>query len=332
MPDIQLSNSTIRTFKRCRRQWMLHYFYRWNTAPHLVNPSTTAALGTRVHTAMEAYYGYDLDPIEALDVVYQVDIFDHPLHEEVLEKEKGYAVAMVKGYVDWAAEEGIDVDLRVVATERVVSVQLPTAYGIVTLVAKLDQLVNRESDGAILFRDWKTVGTLAKSNHLILDEQFRFYHLLLTLLNPTARVDGGLYLMLLRSKRTARAIPPFYRQDEISYNRNDVESMRLRTVEVAEDIQRTQARLEAGEDHRAVAYPSPGDHCRWACPFTAVCPLMDDGSRWDDALRNNFVQGDPYAYYGSQMIDTVRSVLGKMDTREESGEPVRPQHDPVRPF
>lgn len=309
---LAISNSELRTYKRCKRSWALHYLYQWSEQPGSAPVVGNAELGTRIHTALEAYYGYGIDPLQALEVIYAQLIAVNPYYQNLLEKEKGYAVAMVEGYLDWSAEEGIDADLEVLATERVVSVEIETELGTVNLQGKLDQLVRRRSDGAILFRDWKTVGTLSKSNMLILDEQMRFYTMLLVLANgPETRVDGGLYTMLLRSKRTARATGPFFKQDEVVYNRQDVESMRLRTVEAVTDLLRTRQRLLANEDHRAVAYPSPGDHCRWACPFTMICPLMDDGSRWEDALRGNFTQADPYHYYGSDLIDLVRTAFGQ---------------------
>jgi hypothetical protein len=67
--------------------------------------------------------------------------------------------------------------------------------------------------------------------------------------------------------------------------------------------------LEAGADHRAVAYPSPGDYCNWGCPFVKLCPMFDDGSRADDMLAANFVQGDVWQYYNDQTIEKVVTVL-----------------------
>lgn len=309
---LKLSNSTIRTFKRCRRHWYLAYYLQYGTDPVVANPVTAATLGTRVHLALEAHYGYELDALEALGVAYRFAIQENPRYEEELDHQHSYARAMVSGYLQWAAEEGIDADTQVIATEELIERDIILDNGEpVTLMAKLDQKVRRAYDGAIRFRDFKTVGTLTKAHLLSLDEQMRFYSLLETLDADEAgeRADGGLYSMILRSKRTPKASGPFFRQIEVRYNNNDHASMMARVRSVVTDMRDTIMKLNNGADHRAVVYPNPGDYCGWGCPFTLICPMMDDGSRWEDALRANFVKHDPYGYYGSGLIDRVRAAL-----------------------
>lgn len=319
-PQLKLSNSTIRTFKRCPRHWYLAYVLGYGTDPTRANPVTVANLGIRVHLALEAHYGYELNALEALRVAYYLAAREHPDREDELNREYGYARTMVSGYLDWVEEEGIDADTRVISTEKLVEreLELPTGET-VTLMAKLDQKVRRNRDGAVLFRDFKTVGTLSKAHLLILDEQMRFYSLLETLnaRETGERADGGLYTMILRSKRTPRANGPFFQQVEVSYNQHDHDSMLARVTAVTTRISQARRDLVAGGDHRAIAYPNPGDYCGWSCPFTLICPMMDDGSRWEDALRANFVQHDPYGYYGSGLMDRVRAVLTPRNDREE---------------
>ena len=309
---LRLSNSTIKTFKRCHRHWYLAYHLGYGTSPAFHNPTTVATLGTRVHLALEAHYGYGLDALEALRVAYYLAKREHPSHEDALTSQHSYARAMVSGYLDWAAEEGIDAEAEVISTEQLVERELALPDGdSVTLMAKLDQRIRRVSDGAVKFRDFKTVGTLTKAHLLILDEQMRFYSLLdaLDAGGSGERADGGYYNMILRSKRTAKANGPFFRQLEITYNEQDHASMLARVQRVATEIRDTIQLLNNGADHRAVAYPNPGEYCGWGCPFTLICPMMDDGSRWEDALRANFINHDPYGYYGSGLIDQVRAAL-----------------------
>lgn len=312
---LSVSNSTLSVFKQCRRKWYLQYVQKWSADPATRNPVTAADLGTRVHCALEAYYGYDIDPVAALEFIYAQMISERPEYGDELAKESAWALTMVSGFLEWAAEEGIDADHEVISTERVISVPIDTRDGnVVNVIGKLDQLVRRRNDGAVMFRDWKTTGTLGKANGLPRDEQMRMYSLLLTMLtkdNPEwLRVDGGLYFMLLRSKRTARALGPFYEQIEVRYNLTDHRSMHTRLLGTLQDMNRVLASLDEGLSHLQVAYPNPGMHCDWACPFKNVCPLFDDGSRADDALKGNFVRSDPYAYYGNEMIDKVRENFG----------------------
>lgn len=628
---LQLSNSTIKAFKTCRRKWYLTYYERLGIKPSRRNPTGYADLGTRVHLALEAYYGYGLDPLSVLGLIYQWACEEYPSYAEDLEKEQSWSTTMVDGYLIWAAENGVDAGLEVIATERMVSreTQLPDGRS-VDLVGKLDQLIRREWDGAVLTRDWKpqpltesvltpsgwvtmgsiepgdtvcgahgepvrvvrvydrgvddvykinlndgthvratsdhpwiaqkywgekykivstdnlnrgaklkkfepyqdevgsdtpvdpyllgswisngdrwgrisdgipetleesgltprktdregkstlyesvipislrrflekedllmtysrdrfipqsyihgtsfrqrlsllhglmdgdgyfdgtrrssayystvsrnlagdvaalvrslggwaklwenpkpkytgsveyrviirsdfnpfrvcrhaeawekrklamggnamssakivvsvefdskepvrcieldsedklyvtsnytvthnTVGTLTKADKLLRDEQMRFYTMLqaLTCEETGQRSGGVLYTMLLRSKRTARAKGPFYDQVEVNFNRHDLNSMYLRTLETAREILDTLARLNAGEDHKTAAYPNPDMHCDW-CPFATVCHMADDGSRFEDIVRDTYDRVDPWAYYGSDSIIRV---------------------------
>lgn len=309
---LKLSNSTLRSFKRCPRSWYLSYHLGYGVRPEHDNPVTVATLGTRVHCALEAYYGYEIDPLMALRVIYFLASKEHPLEADELEKQHGYARAMVEGFIKWSEEEGIDAALEVIQTEHIEEHPLTLDDGtIVRLMAKLDQKVRRLTDGAILFRDWKTVGTLSKAHLLILDEQMRFYSLLeaLSAHETAERADGGLYTMLLRSKRTAKANGPFYREVEVSFNQHDLDSMMRRTKLTATRVVGATRQLNDGVHHLDVIEPNHGDYCGWGCPFTLICPMMDDGSRWEDALQANFVKRDPFGYYGNGLIEAVRASL-----------------------
>jgi RecB family exonuclease len=311
---LKLSNSTITAYKRCARHWYLAYHLGYGKRPDRDSTTTVATLGTRVHCALEAYYGYDIDPLAALRVIYYLAVKERPFDEAELDKQHRYAKAMVEGFLQWSEEEGIDSALEVIETEHLVKRPLLLDDGaVVTLMAKLDQKVRRKTDNAVLFRDWKTVGSLTKSHLLIVDEQMRFYSLLeaLSASETGERADGGLYTMLLRSMRTPKANGPFFREVEVRFNQHDHDSMLKRTKAVVTDIHVTEQKLRAGADHRAVAYPSPdpNGYCGWWCPFTLICPMMDDGSRWEDALQANFVKRDPYGYYGTGLIDQVRAAL-----------------------
>lgn len=311
-PLLKVSPSEIAKFRRCRRQWWLSYHQRWSVDPAYAPATGAALLGTRIHAAMEAYYGYDIDPLGALAVIYDGERQRRPECALSLTAEQEWAHTMVSGYLDWAAETGVDEEYEVVATERAIEVPILMTNGEMAIVTgKLDQIVRRRSDGALLLRDWKTVGTLHKADLLVLDEQMRVYSALLTIANDGMRVDGALFAMLLRSKRTARATGPFYDQVHISYNGHDHVSMLSRLRGTLSDMDQVTKQLDIGTDHQVVAYPSPmTDRCGWDCTFKHVCPLYDDGSRAEDATRGNFIQRDPYAYRNDDLINQVRAAFG----------------------
>lgn len=308
---IEVSNSEMRTFQRCPRQWFLAYHRRYQARPEAVSPVRKANLGGNIHLALEAWYRHGLDPLAALRWTYAEAVRERPEWEGDLIRERDLGLVMLEGFVTWVAAEGVDADLRVVDVERVLRVPVETRRGPVVLRGKLDQLVQRTTDGAYLARDWKTVDALAKANSLVLDQQMRFYALLLslTMRGEGRRVDGALYVMLRRVKRTLRAQPPFYAQVHVSYNRHDLNATYARAVEVAARIVETHEALDAGADHHAVAYPNPTDFCSWGCPFYLACPLLDDGSRAWELLEANFEVRDPYSYYDDDRIERLVTAL-----------------------
>lgn len=319
---LRVSPSEISKFRRCRRSWWLQYHQGWAPDPATAPATSAALLGTRIHAALEAYYGYDIDPCGALHVIYDHERALRPDAEAALAAEQDWAMIMVSGYLDWAAETGVDQEYDVVAVEKTVEVPILLTNGEMAIVSgKLDQIVRRKMDNAILLRDWKTVATLHKADRLVLDEQMRIYSALLTITEHGMRVDGALFAMLLRSKRTARATGPFYEQVHISYNGAEHMNMLQRLKGVLDEMERVTRQLDSGKvEHRVAAYPSPMlDRCGWDCSFVNVCPMFDDNSRATDAMRGNFVQGDPYSYRNSDLIDTVKAAFGIPSPGEEGG-------------
>jgi hypothetical protein len=114
---------------------------------------------------------------------------------------------------------------------------------------------------------------------------------------PDTRLDGGIYRMLRKVKRGPRAIPPFYQEFEIRHNVFFLRSFWHRLRGVMSDMYTARMALQNGEDHRTWAYPNVTRNCAWDCPFLRICPMFDDGSGVEDAIRDEFVTGDPYDYY-----------------------------------
>lgn len=310
---LRASPSELAKFQRCRRSWYLTYYAKWGVDPTRAPVTSTALLGTRIHAAMEGYYGYDIDPMTALGIIYENARQQRPECEAELAKEHDYAAIMVVGYLEWAAENGIDEEHEVVGVERELETHILLTSGEMAVVhGKLDQIVRRRLDGALMLRDWKTVGSLSKADLIVLDPQMRIYSALLDKTSDGMRVDGALYTMLLRSKHTARATGPFYEQVYIRYNNVEQQNMIRRVTGIMDDMDRVVRQLNAGVDHRLVAYPNPmTDRCAWDCPFVKVCPMFDDGSRAEDAMRDLYIESaNPYAYRHLDLLGQVKTALG----------------------
>lgn len=298
---VRISNSEIQTFKDCRRRWWLTY-YR-NMQPKQRDYTGALALGTRVHAALDAFYADGVPLLQAHSSLVEKDriTLEAEMRDtSTLDSEAELGRIMLEGYLDWVEENGIDAELEIISTEEKISV--PLFEGEVELQGKLDMRVRRKIDGVRMFRDFKTVGGSLSdfANLAPMNEQVLTYMLLEQMKEGEEnRSEGGIFTMLKKVKRSARAAPPFYDQIEVRHNIFTLRSFWNRIHGVISDLMRVRKALDDGESHSLVAYPSPSRDCKWKCPFFSICTMFDDGSSAEQALTEMFEPADPYAYYES---------------------------------
>lgn len=314
----RISHSEMKTFLRCRRKWYLSEVRC--LAPKGNDPTGPLKSGSRVHTALEAFYTPGQDPLDQLKkaqdhdwgeyTAYLVMIGDAPDQGtvEAFNKDCDLERIMVEGYGEWIAETGADADLEFIATEEIVSVRGDRVFPLLAhqygkpfeIVGKLDARVRRNMDGKRLFLDHKTAKSLTEALPLLqTDPQMLHYHWLESWTQDGAWTDGAIYNVLKKVKRTKTAKPPFYARYEIHHNADEIRAYEDRLHEIIQDIFRMEAALEKANPRTAaaVAYPNPTRDCSWDCPFLTVCPMFDDGSRVEHALRDGFRERDPLARY-----------------------------------
>jgi len=302
-PPIRISNSEIQTFKDCRRRWWFSYYRRLK--PKQQEFTGALALGSRIHEAMDRYYSSDME-LDLLEIHSELVAADRKILMDAyrdtsdLESEAELGHIMLAGYLEWVEDEGIDVELERISNEEIIS--MPMFDGRVELQGKLDMRVRRKSDGARMFRDFKTVGgsftEFGSTAHM--NEQILTYMVLEAAQNKDGeRSDGGIFTMLKKVKRTANAKPPFYQQIEVRHNIYALRNFWKRLTGAVGDMLNVRDQLDAGADHQLVAYPKPSRDCKWKCQFFSVCPLMDDGSAAEAAIEDSFAVGNPYDYYGT---------------------------------
>lgn len=303
----QISNSEIQTYKDCKRKWLLSSYLGLALKQHSV--TGPLALGSRVHSALEEYYTNGADLLQAHHVLLDVDrqalLMDQRDITE-LENEGELGRIMLEGYIEWLEETGADSGWEVVSAERVVAA--PLFGGEIELRGKLDMRVRRLADDVLLFVDHKTTANFADLNRVAhIDEQFLTYHMLETL-SPSedgSRCDGGVYNMLKKVKRTGNARPPFYERLEVRHNKQTLHSFWYRLHGEITEMMNLKKALDAGADHRQVAFPRPSRDCTWKCPFFAVCPLMDDGSAAEQMLNDLYEQHDPNERYTERIAALI---------------------------
>lgn len=320
----RISHSELKDFQRCKRRWWLRHVRR--LAPKLTGPAGTLQSGTRVHTALESYYNFgsestmrealELEILEAQQTYFtdceRLDV--DPDAELIAKFNKDIEVerAMIEGYAAWVAETGADAHLTVLDVERKLTVS-DTDLGAdfarrFNVVAKLDLRVFDEISGTRRFLDHKTMQTFANVlPTLRADSQMLHYHLMEFLLAVTEddTCSGAIYNMLRKVKRTKAAKPPFYAREFIDHNGEEIEAYRLRLLGMIANVFELEARLaDLGEMGAAMfAYPNPTRDCLWDCEFLQVCGMFDDGSRVENALRDQFVERDPLARYDTDQVE-----------------------------
>ena len=301
--NIPVSYSEISMYKECKRKWWLTYYRGLSPLKYeLIGP---LPLGTRVHFALERKYKYGENPVTAYTRQLNIDrgVFESGPDGQVEEKVKKFndeaelGRLMVEGYEEWLEESGEDDKYSVLAVEKEVS--HPFLDGRFRVRGKVDLKVEDNIDGAILSMDHKTSARPSDFNTIAMNsEQLMMYTLLEKLNNEDgAPVEGGIYSILKKVKRTKNAKPPFYTRIVVRFNDDTMKSYWTRLNGTLRDMIRTRDELDAGADHRYVAYPTPTKDCAWKCPFFQVCPLFDDGSAAESMLYNHFTIKNPYERY-----------------------------------
>jgi RecB family exonuclease len=294
---IPVSNSEIQTFKDCRRKWWLSYYLGLGSKEQ--KTSGALAFGTRIHKCLEGLYKDGISPLEThTELVSEVQsaLFMAGRDDSEFQKEIELGRIMLEGYMEWLEETGADSDLEIIDSEKKLS--LPMYDGKVELRGKIDLRVKRKQDSASSLLDFKTVAnreTYVKLAHMA--EQLKLYILLENASSDSQRVDGGIYRLLKKVKRTATAKPPFYEDYDVRHNKNTLNSFWAALHGVVAEMLDLRGQLDAGADPNQVAYPTPTNDCSWKCPFYSGCPMFDDGSRVDEWVESIFEQYDPYQRY-----------------------------------
>jgi len=334
---VAVSNSEIATWDRCRRQWYLKYYL--GMVPEHEAPYSNQWLGTRIHSALEGLYGYQMDPVHTLNLLYALAVQENPDDRIELLKEREMAVIMVEGYLEWIESTAKDAGLIVIATEQDITVPFPKVPG-VALRGRMDQVAWDEETQTIRFVDHKTAPDFAAHELLSLNPQFKFYSILQRLAPPPYGqvVMGGMMNTLRRVKRTAKSKPPYYLRDSVWYTDEQLDSAEARVTKLCMEIRDARASLDyvyteggglleyVNQVQRLELPPSPRVHeCRWDCPFLTLCPMMDDGSDWPGMLTRSgrFRQDDPYSYYAQDPLKAIRAGMSEGGDRTDEPQPER---------
>lgn len=246
-------------------------------------------VGNLVHKGMEDHYNGG-DIMENILQIEQEHAAIGLLNTEVpYEPDANIELSklMLEGYLEWVEESGVDANLIVTGVEEPLEVSLGEIAGReVILHGRVDARF-LDPDGNTLLLDHKTTSNFGDlvDRRLRLNEQLLTYALLLRL-SKGEEVHGAALNMLRKVKRSARAKPPFYSREFVYFNVEQIRNHYKHVVSVIEDILRLEDQLK--EDSSLTnphAYTTVSKDCTWKCPFLAVCPMVDDGSNIEGALK-----------------------------------------------
>lgn len=313
VPALVVTQSDLAAFKKDRREWMLGSYLglRLKDEPH----TGALALGTRVHTALERYYGYGEDLIDAYartakEELEKLTMSGAVFHEPTWRSDTELGRIMIAGYPEWLEDTGADADLEVVSAEEKLSAILDIDGTPVELRGKIDLRVRNTFTGMNLVADFKTCKTFESFTETAhLSEQLKTY-MLLELLNneenPDHNLQGAMFIMFRKVKQGPTSKPPFYARHEVHHSVARIRAYYTQVIGTLRDYVHVVKALDAGVDHRLVAYPNPHPYTRYSA-FKNVMDMMDDPGV-EDLLNALYVQQDPHARYDTEPADLLSQV------------------------
>ena len=297
------SNSEVETFLDCKRKWWFAYVLKLGTVGWESQP---LAVGNLVHAGVENFrhvrYMQDGSKAEAvaagiagINALYDnTELSPELLPQDTIE----LALIMFEGWHEWLEEESVDFGLVYNGVEMELKTRIMPG---VDWLAKLDAFVWNQVIEAFQVIDTKTVQSLKAFPALLQMDRQQIGYVWAAREYTQDRVQGAAFDMLRKVKRTARANPPFYGRVEASYNDTEIANWLFQTRAIIYDMIELRDELTTQGhtivEQAQIATPRPSPDCTWKCPFVNVCPMMNDGSRAEDYINNEFVQVDPIARY-----------------------------------
>lgn len=289
-----VSNSEIETFRDCPRSWWLRYHR--GLAPNREPVSGCANAGTLIHRGLEAYYSGEC-AYSAYDVAIWMEgqctadvaeCGEDALRAEAVRKAHTTAISAVGNYIRWAEDAGVDDGLTFEKVEQEYRMPLTARTA---LRGKLDLLAS--SDAWLAVVDHKSVTSFQDEAWVHLRGQFRTYALL-------AEYDTGhrvtsVEINMVKRAANPKTEPAHRASAPINSACLDAHYRHLRAV--VTDMERTEDRLAAGEEHHDVVPPRATRDCTWKCQFFSVCPAFDRGEDAEFLLELDYHQEDPDARY-----------------------------------
>lgn len=312
----------MQTYKECKRRWFLEYYM--GLVRKFSSPRIAADTGIAVHSALHEYYvrGGRKNHEEAYEVAMghlassrDRDLARDLTPDDIKSIREIYDTAEIcaKGYFNWVDETHADEGWTVEGSEE--RVVVPGPIPDTEIKGFIDIWGTHDRSGDLLVVDTKVVASIGDTlKTLHLNEQGPLYAILMKIKDDQpGRGFRVVWNMIKRNKQTSRAKPPFYQRYELALNADQLDQFYAQLHGQIADMVETERRLNAGEHHYMVAYPTPTRDCSWKCPYIAVCGAMNDPrTDVDWIIQNNYITKDEL--YAEQSVQ----ISGSSDTIEQS--------------
>lgn len=291
-----ITHSDISAFLKCRRAWAWGFVDDVRKAER---PVGAAALGKRVHSALELYYGEGADPLVIHDTLAREDITmlettDSPAWEvDQLYNEMILGRNCVTAHQDWLEETGADAEFEVAGVEE--TLEAPILDGRVTLRGRVDVMFRSLNDGLLHINDWKTTGAQGSVREGFERSYQAHVYLALAAHQPGVEIGGAMYTVIRKTKNLARATRPVVERFRVPATRRVAETKMAQIERICEEMLRVIDEYSGGDTN--AAYPAPGDPCRW-CDYKQPCELQDENENAARAMLDSVYQrGGKHARY-----------------------------------
>lgn len=290
----RMSSSEEMTFKTCRLAHEFHYVLGYS--PIITNQKLST--GSGVHECLEAVYlGLDWH-----------DAFDKWAEERWAELTKGYKteekipaearlefikakeliIVMVEGYIEWAAEIGVDEGWEVVEVEQkhYIDVGADTI-----LPMKFDLLLRHTDSGKLKLVDFKTAASFSKDPYTPFQLAEQTLNYAMGVLALHGQIPEVEYRQLRKVSQKGNSKPPYYRVIKVI----------VTEAEVVARVEEYKLIAADRNDPDHAIYSNPSACCgSWKNDYQGPCLLVHQGYTPEEAMEmssRKYAKRDAYERY-----------------------------------
>lgn len=293
----RFSSSEEVAFKACR---LAHHF-KYDLGYDRVFINRKLSLGITVHKGLEAYYwcfdwanikgGLDLLAEMRWEEIVEAKLADDAQVKKDFDKDKALALAMVKGYINWVNDEGLDDEYEVVGIEKSALVTIPEACAV--LPVKMDLIQRSTITERLRIVDFKTAAQFSVDlTKYQLSEQNGNYNLAVLAIYDELATEFA-YRELRKIVPSGRSKPPYFREILVY----------LTPEEMLSRIENYKATAADRFDPDRNIYPNPSACCgSWKNDWQPPCLKVGLGMTPLEALEasEGYAPSDPYERYASK--------------------------------